>query len=306
MTIRHIKIFLAVCSHDCNVTRAAEYLHMSQPAVSLALKEMEEYYGTALFERNGRHLVLVEAGRRLLEYAQNISNLFDDMEEHMMNWDTEGPIRVGASITIGSQFMPEYVSAYNARWPDTPVRVLIAPGEVLEEKVQNSELDFALVEGTVHDSRLEVRTYMRDRLALVVRPSSAPDPGRKTIRAEEMRNMKFLLREKGSGTREVFDHALEKAGFSIEPIWEAYSTTALIKAVEKGIGASVLPYRMAAAHIMRGQLTELIPEGLDLRRNFHIIYQKKRRLSAGARRFIDLCVNYEMDYPMIRLTDIEE
>ena len=63
MTIRHIKIFLAVCGHDCNVTRAAEFLHMSQPAVSLALKEMEEYYGTTLFERNGRHLVLVEAGK---------------------------------------------------------------------------------------------------------------------------------------------------------------------------------------------------------------------------------------------------
>ena len=68
------------------------------------------------------------------------------------------------------------MSAYSARWPQTPVRVLIAPGEILEEKVRNSELDFALVEGTVHDSRLEVQTYMRDRLAMVVRPSSVSNP----------------------------------------------------------------------------------------------------------------------------------
>ncbi|MCR4951993.1 MAG: LysR family transcriptional regulator [Solobacterium sp.] len=304
MTIRHIKIFLAVCAQDCNVTRAAESLHMSQPAVSLALKELEEYYGTVLFERSGRRLVLAEAGQRFLEYSRNIASLFDDMEEHMMKWDTEGPIRVGASITIGSLFLPDYVSAYSARYPKTPVRALIAPGELLEEKILNDELDFALVEGTVHETRLEVHTYMRDRLAMVARPSEKYIENR-TIPIEQLRTMHFLLREKGSGTREVFDHAMEKTGFSIEPVWEAYSTTALINAVRKGIGVSVLPYRMAAQHIRKGQLIELIPEGLDLRRNFHVIYQKKRHLSEAARRFITLCINYEMDYPMSTLNDAE-
>ncbi len=304
MTIRHLRIFMAVCEHGGNVTKAAASLHMSQPAVSLAIRELETYYGVQLFERNGRHLKIAEAGRRLAAYAVSITGTFDDMEETMRSWETSGPLHVGASITIGSQFLPSYVSAFSARYPDSQVKAMVAPGALLEEKVLMNELDFALVEGAVHDSAFVSRRYMQDRLAMIVRPS-ARHLNRSVITLEEFRAMPFLLREKGSGTREVFDNAVEKAGFSVEPVWEAYSTTALLKAAEQGLGAAVLPYRMVVPALQSGRVIELVPEELDFTRSFHIIYQKHKHLTAAARNFIQLCIDYEMDYPLIHHSALE-
>ena len=148
MTIRHLKIFLAVCDGGCNTTRAAEALTMAQPAVSLALKELEQYYGVVLFDRVGRHLQITAAGKRLWEYASHITSLFDDMEKGMRDWDTFGILRVGASITIGSQFLPNYVKAFYARHPGTEIRAVIEPSDRLEAQILSSDLDLALKVGS--------------------------------------------------------------------------------------------------------------------------------------------------------------
>ena len=150
MTIRHIRIFLGVCENGCNATRAAEALHMSQPAVSLAVRELEQYYGVTLFDRMGRRLKLTEAGARFRDYALHIARLFDDMEKGMRDWDAFGLIRVGASVTIGAQFLPNYVRAFYDRWPGRSVRAVVAPSEQLERSVMDDELDLALIEGVAH------------------------------------------------------------------------------------------------------------------------------------------------------------
>ncbi|MDE6589927.1 MAG: LysR family transcriptional regulator, partial [Oscillospiraceae bacterium] len=164
MTIRHIKIFLALCDNGCNTTKTAEVLLMTQPAVSLAIKELEQYYGVCLFDRVGRRLAITEAGRRFWEYAGQISLLFDGMEKEMRDWDAFGLLRVGASITIGSQFLPCYVKAFYSRYPGTDVRVLIGPSEQLEHKLVHNELDLALIEGVPHLPSLVSEEYMEDRL----------------------------------------------------------------------------------------------------------------------------------------------
>ena len=135
MTLRHMKIFHTLCENGNNTTRAAEMLHMTQPAISLAIKELEQYYGIVLFDRIGRRLRLTEAGQHFLEYAIHISSLFDDMETELRNWDSFGILRVGASITIGSQFLPGYVKTFYEVYPGTEIKVLIAPSDQLEEKI---------------------------------------------------------------------------------------------------------------------------------------------------------------------------
>ena len=90
MTIRHLKLFLAVCDHDFNTTKASEEIHTTQPAVSLAIRELEQYYGVILFDRIGRRLRITEAGRKFQEYARHIIALFDEMEKGMRNWDAFG------------------------------------------------------------------------------------------------------------------------------------------------------------------------------------------------------------------------
>lgn len=296
MTIRHLKIFLSVCKSNFNTTKAAETLHMTQPAVSLAVKELEEYYGVILFDRIGRRLKITESGQRFFEYSTHIISLFDDMEKGMRDWDTFGVIRIGASITIGSQFLPNYVKAFYNRYPGTEVKVTISPSEQLEQKILNNELDFALIEGISHVPTFVSEEYMEDRLTVICPASGSFYPGQQ-ISIEEFQQQNFLLREHGSGTRETFEQVIASAGFSVTPMWEAMSTTALVNAVINGLGIAVLPHRMVIGPIERGLVTAVHVKGLSFKRRFHIIYHKEKFLTSSAKAFIDICRNYEMDYP---------
>lgn len=303
MTIRHLKIFLAVCDGGCNTTRAAEALTMAQPAVSLALKELEQYYGVVLFDRVGRHLQITEAGKRLWEYASHITSLFDDMEKGMRDWDTFGLLRVGASITIGSQFLPNYVKAFYARHPGTEIRAVIEPSDRLEAQILSSDLDLALMEGVSHSPSLESEEYMEDHL-VVICPARGQFVQGQTLTQEEFRSQKFLLREPGSGTRETFQRVMEEAGLAVEPIWEAMSTTALVNAVINGLGITVLPHRMVLGPLSKGLVVSVRVEGLEFRRKYYIVRHRAKYLTASARAFLELCRSYEMDYPMPRYSGL--
>lgn len=297
MTIRHIRIFLSLCENEYNTTRAAEALHMTQPAVSLALRELEQYYGVTLFDRIGRRLQITEAGRRFMEYASHISSMFDDMEKGMRDWDYFGKLRVGASITIGSQFLPGYVKAFYQRYPGTDVKVMVAPTERLEQKILQNELDFALIEGIPHSPSLISEEYLDDHLTVVCSANSTFRHGQK-LSIDEFRKQNFLLREPGSGTREVFDRVVGNAGFTVDPIWEATSTTALVNAVIAGLGIAVLPHRMVVGLIERGLVVAVGVDSLNFSRRFRIIYHKEKYLTSSAKAFLNLCRSYETDYPL--------
>ncbi len=297
MTLRHMKIFLAVCNCRCNTTQAAAALHMTQPAVSLAIQELETYYGVRLFDRIGRRLKLTAAGEQFQAYAGHIAQLFADMELQLRNGEKFGPLRVGASITIGAQFLPSYVKTFMELHPGARIQASIGPSEGLEQKLVDNILDFALMEGTVHGQVLVAEPYMMDHLTVIC-PANGPFTPGQCLTQKEFRQQQFLLREKGSGTREEFDRAVEAAGFSVEPIWEATSTTALVNGVISGIGIAVLPQRMVLGPLERGLVIPVQVEGLRFCRRFYIVYHKDKFLSPLAKDFLELCRNYEMDYPM--------
>lgn len=299
MTLRHMRIFLAVVDSGCNTTRAAEALGMAQPAVSLAIRELETYYGVALFDRIGRRLRITPAGERLREYAARIDTLFEDMEQGMRDWDAFGVLRAGASLTIGSMFLPGYVRDFGAVCPGVQVRALVAPSDELEQKILAGALDIALIEGSVHSGALVSRAYMRDRLTLIASPGSGFAPGQEITR-EQLAAQRFLLREPGSGTREVFDRAAERAGLSIAPAWEARSTTALINAAAAGLGVAVLPERRVGEAVKSGQVIKIGAQGLDLTRQLYIVYHREKFLTASARRFIALVEEKSPDFDASR------
>ena len=288
MTFRHLKIFVSLYENNFNPTKTAASMHMTQPAVSLAVKELEQYYGVALFDRIGNRLKITPAGLRFYEYSSHIIALFDEMDNSMKNWDLAGTIRVGSSITIGSQFLPAYVNSFQSRYPGTRVKAQIAPSKQLEQMILNNELDFALIEGSSHNPSFICEEYMEDHLTVICPANGQFQPGQE-ISIHEFCQQNFLLREHGSGTRETFENTIAAAGFSIEPIWEAVSTTALVNAVISGIGISILPHRMIADAIQQGQVIAVTVKGLEFKRKFNIIYHQKKFLTAAARSFIELC-----------------
>ncbi|MDY5883146.1 MAG: LysR family transcriptional regulator, partial [Roseburia sp.] len=297
MTIRHMIIFRTVCENGYNSTKAAEVLHMTQPAVSLAIKELEQYYGVLLFDRIGRRLKITDAGQHFLQYAIHISDLFSDMETGLRDWDSKGVLRIGASITIGSQFLPNYVKAFSELCPGLDVRVTVEQSERLEQKILANELDCALIEGIAHDPNIVSEAYMEDHLSVICSRDKGWKQGQ-VVSIEDFQRQRFLLREIGSGTREVFDRVVEQAGIHITPVWEAMSTTALVNAVINGLGIAVLPHRMILPALRQGLVCTVKVEGLSFSRNFHIIYHKDKFLTSSAKRFINLCRDFEIDYPL--------
>ena len=297
MTIRHMMIFRTVCEAGYNSTKAAEILHMTQPAVSLAIKELEQYYGVHLFDRMGRRLQITDAGQHFLQYAIHISDLFTDMETGLRDWDSKGILRIGASITIGSQFLPSYVRAFSEICPEIDVRVIVEQSERLEQKLLANEMDFALIEGIAHDPNIVSEAYMEDHLSVICSVEKGWTQGQ-TISQEEFQKQRFLLREKGSGTREVFEREIAQAGIHIIPAWEAMSTTALVNAVINGLGIAVLPHRMILPALRQGAICTVKVQDLNFCRNFHIIHHKDKFMTVSAKRFITLCRDYEADYPL--------
>lgn len=338
MTIRHMRIFLAVTENGNNLTRTANQLYMAQPAVTVAIQELEQYYGVNLFDRLGKRLYLTEAGKQFREYVVRILGLFDDMEEGMKSWGSRGVLRVGSSITIGSQFMPGYVEEYAKTHPNIDTQVLIGPSDRIEKKILNNELDIALVESPVHESHLIAEQYMEDYLVIIApgnskerdlynsfcedqretrrqeasakqqeRPDEIQDESPKEIQemtVEEFASQRLLLREPGSGTRESIEKVLEPFSIQLKTSWEATSTTALVNAVISGLGISIVPRRMVEAPLRSGQIREIHVQGLEFQRYFYMVYHRDKLLTAPIRDFMELCRNYESLHPQPRYSGL--
>ena len=287
MTLRHMKIFVTVC--ECmSITKASEKLNFTQPAVSLAIKELENYYGIKLFDRISRKLFITEAGKEFLRYARQIVSLFDEMEKGIKNWDSFGLLRIGSSITIGTCLIPGYVNTFSKIYPKINLKVTIDNSSVIENKILNNELDFALIEGLSHSDYIISKSFLADELVLVC--GARHKLSKETeITLERLATEKLILREKGSGTREILDSTFLTHGIIVVPTFESISTEAIKSAVSSGIGVSVLPYKLVSKELENHDLIKIKITNVEFKRNFHIIYHKDKHLSKSAMNFISMC-----------------
>ena len=290
MTLRHMEIFYALCQNDYNTTKAAHALNMTQPAVSLAIKELETYYDVLLFDRIGRKLIITQAGKRFEEYTKSIEGLFSDMENEMKNWDKQGIIRVGATYTISTKFLPQYAKAFKQKTENKNIEIrgMCAPAYVLEKKLLNNELDFAFSEGVCAHPSIVSEPYMDDEL-IVFAANDGKYPHGQKLTLEEFANSRFVVREAESGTRKIFDRACEKAGFSVNPVWESMCNAGIMSAVGNGMGIGVLSSHLVREGVKHGWVVPLEVEGVDLNRKFYIIRHRDKKLSAAAENFIEVC-----------------
>lgn len=279
-----MKIFIAVCRCR-SATAAAKQLGIAQPAVSLAIRELEQYYGVRLFDRISHRLILTEEGKQLLEYADKTISLFDEAESGIRDWDSFGILRVGSSITIGTCLLPDYVRHFRLKYPKIKVRVTIDNSAEIEKKILENQLDFALIEGNVHSDSIICRRFLKDKLVLVCKAKNAPCPDEVSV--EQLGRLPFLLREKGSGTRELFDSTLLTRGVVVTPEWESISTEAIVSAVSCGLGISALPFRLVERALSETQLKQIRVRGLEFERYFSLIYHKDKHLSKSILAFWD-------------------
>ena len=170
MTLRHMRIFAEVY-RTRNVTHAAQNLHMTQPAVTRAIQELEQHYGVRLFERLYRHLSPTEAAQRLYAQAVYLLDTFDHMEAAMRDWDSLGVVRVGATVTLGSTILPVLARRFAALYPGIELQAKVANGSVLAEALCENQLDLALLENSVSVPDLHTEPIGTDCLCAVLAPA---------------------------------------------------------------------------------------------------------------------------------------
>ncbi len=287
MTLRHLKIFLAVYETG-STTAAAEELLIAQPSVSVAVKELEEHYGVRVFERMAKRLYVTQAGQELYQYARHLVSLFEETEDAMKSLGTSGTLRVGSSVTIGNYFLPGYIRSFQREFPQVRVRVTVENTDTIEGLLLENGIDLGLVEGRVQSPFLVQLPYRKDRLVMICSPEH-PYASYKSIVPEVLAAEDVLLREKGSAVRELFDIRMAEAGLEIEPLWESVSTRALIGAVKENMGVSVLPYYLVEEEIKRREVRAVAVERVDFDRDFSIVYHKNKYHSRAFDAFVRIC-----------------
>ena len=261
--------------------KAAQALQLSQPSVSLALRELEDYYGVTLFERVGRRISPTECGREFYGYAVHVVSLMDELETRMRNWDAIGTVRIGATVTIGTYLLPELVRRYQAEFPALHVDVQVCRASQVEQLVLDNRIDLGLIETQPEHEELVAVPFSRDELQAIVPPDS-PLAGRGKVTIQELAQFPFLMREPGSAGRKALDGYLALHRLSVQPAWESVSTQALIKAVVEGLGVAVLPKLLIQQDVASGNV-------VPLRRTLNIVYHKRKYLSESMQRFVALC-----------------
>lgn len=286
MTLKHIRIFVTVYQEE-SITRAAEKLHMTQPATSLAIREMEEYYHTKLFERSGRGIRVTSAGTRLYPSAARLLSLYDEMDAEMKNWDTSGRLRIGSSISIGSCILPQLINRFSKKYPELELYIKVDSSDVIEQNILENHLDFALIEGSVHSEKLNSSVFLDDELVPVC-SRFHPLAGAEDIELDSLKKEHFLMREPNSGTRQLADSSFALKNFQIKPTWESTSTAALINAVSIGLGISILPKRMLEKQLRMHQIASFTIHDLDLKRHYSLIYHENKFVSPTMQEFFDM------------------
>jgi DNA-binding transcriptional LysR family regulator len=286
MTPRHLKIFVSVCEHK-NMTRAAKSLYLSQPSVSQAIAELEKFYEVRLFERLNHRLYLTPAGEKLLSYARHMLNLTEQVKKELSEFGAAGILRIGASLTIGTYLLPRLLSAFGEQMPVVEVFSVVDNTHAIERMILQDEIDIGLVEGPIHSRDILEENIQTDHLVVIASPSHALSK-RKNITVSDLANLKFIVRESGSGTRSIFENAIQSKGIPWKIAGSYNNIESIKQAVRANLGLAVVPKISIAEDVKMGWLIPLDVRGLNLARNFNLIYHKQKFFTPAIKALISL------------------
>ena len=286
-SLRQLQVFVATARFE-NISRAAESLAMSQSAASEALRELERLFDIQLFERTGRQLQLNELGRTVRARAEALLEQAGELEQALAQHREPGPIKVGATLTIGNYLAVGIMASYMSDQPGARVTLEVGNTANNARRVSRFELDLGLIEGELQHPDLEVMPWRDDALMVFCSPSH-PLAKRKKLDDRDLLAATWVLREPGSGTRQTFERAMHGLLPDLKVGLELQHTEAIKRAVEAGLGISCLSRVALVEAFDRGTLVPLSVPGRDLRRRFYFILHRQKYRSAGIERWLELC-----------------
>jgi DNA-binding transcriptional LysR family regulator len=281
-------------------TKAAESLHMTQPAVTFQVRQLEEYFNTRLFDRTHNRISLTEAGQRVYEYADRIFALYAEMENSVrdLTGEVSGVLLLGASTTIAEYMLPALLGDFKAKYPEVSIRLQVANTDGIVSMVENNVIDLGVVEAPVTNKNLVVETCRMDRMVLIVPPNHEL-AAKKSVPITELTNYPYICREEGSGTREVMLESMNTAGANpadLNIVMELGSPEAVKGAVEAGMGISILSRATIDKEIKLGSLVAIELED-PIERPFSFVHQKQKFRLRAMEMLLDFARSYCHEHP---------
>jgi len=278
MADRRLQVFHAVAKH-LSFTKAAEALFMTKPAVTSQIRQLEEHFGTRLFDRAQGGILLTDAGTIAFAYADRLLALSAELDTRLKELDGQvaGPLLIGASTTIAEFLLPQILGEFKARHPAIVPRLFVANSEAVQGRTADRSLDLGFIEGDSHLPSLVTDFCCEDELRVTCAPSH-PLARLQCVTPESLTQHAYASREMGSGTREVIDHYLQKAGVApdmLQVVMELGSPEALKGLVATGVAFAIMSRVTVVQQIRLGDLVQ-VPLAPRLIRNLTVVYPKER------------------------------
>ncbi len=284
MTLKHMTIFAEVCQTE-SFTLAAESLHMTQPAVSLAIKELEDYYGVRLFERMNRKIYITDTGRQLLNYAKTIINQFSEAENTVCNADSYTTLRIGSNVSVGIHCLIPTLQYFASCHPSIHVTSVVGNSKYIEQLLIKNAIDIGIIDNISISPHLHSDLLYVENMTIVCGTEykrHLPD----IITLPALTQEQLLLREKGSGLREIVESEVQLAGLQISPAIESLSMTVLIEAAVHNLGILIIPEVLVQRQLSEGTLHRIQITNIFFTRNYYITYHQNKFVTKPMELFI--------------------
>jgi DNA-binding transcriptional LysR family regulator len=294
LTLRQLQCFAAVAK-NLSYTRAAEQLHLTQPAVSMQIRQLEQQAGLALTEQLGKQVHLTEAGEEVFRYSRSILQQVTEMDDVLdkLKGFAGGRLRI-AAISSADYFAPRLLGTFHDRFPDVNVSIDTTNQTSAVRQVVHNDVDMAIMGQPPEEARLEAIAFM-DNPLIIVAPPGHRLAKRKRIALKTLEEETFLTRETGSGTRGAMERLFRQHKLKLTTGIELSSLSGIKEGVQAGLGLGLLPRGAVEVELMLGRLVELKITELPVARHWYVVLHKGKRLSLAAEEFKSLLINEAVD-----------
>lgn len=265
-----LRVFLSVAKH-LSFTKAAKELFISQPAISKHIQELESEYKTTLFERKGNSITLTVAGKLMVKHAEELMVQYQQLEYemHHLNGDFVGELKIGASTTIAQYVLPPILAKYLEDYPRVKLSLFSGNSREIEEALESHRIDIGLIEGNTRKNNLKYTPFLQDELIVIARPNKLRDIEQITL--EELSKVPLILREQGSGTLDVIEHAFISAGVKLKkldvPLYLG-STESIKLFVQNSDSMGIVSVRAIQNELALNKLRQITIDGINMNREF--------------------------------------
>jgi len=296
VNLNQLRIFYMTAKHG-SLSLAAEKLFITQPAVTKGIQRLQEYYEIKFVNRFGKKMVLTDAGEALYSIAEKIFEMENQAEESIQDFQQhkKGHIRIHASESFGCYYLPHIMVPFHKASPNIRLSVNILPTHMVVENTAGLNNDIGFISYPIENDKIEIKEILEDTLVLIV-SAKHPFAGEKCLRPKQLEGQSMIVHETGSATQRIIDAFIKRNNLAIDVALEISSNRGIMKAVEGGLGISLISRKVGDEEVRSGKLVAIPFADESIKRKYYLVYHKDKYISETLQRLMDEVERWASEY----------